>query len=257
MPDKEPEKPQYAALDDVAKPTTLLLKGDSGAGKTWKAAQFPRPVFFNFDNNLSGLRKLPPELRRVIKIMDPRMKNGKAVKPIEVWQNFVDQLELVGVDKEVGTIVIDSLTTMAEVLMDKVLKSADPATRVEIQHWGDVWRFFKWLGESLLCATDLDKHVVWIAHEQIKEYIDAKGVTIRPPKYFLALGGKAKSDLDLFFTDVWRAYTKKQTTAPYGVDYWIRSLPDEYHTAKSALQVPPDFLWDSQLSSILKQLGVK
>lgn len=250
-----PDKPQYTALDDIAKPTTLLLKGESGTGKTWKAAHFPRACFFNFDNNLSGLRKLPAELRRNIKIIDPRFKDGKAVPPLEVWQNFAEQLTIVGADCDVGTIVIDSLTTMAEVLMDKILKSDNPATRVEIQHWGDMWRYFKWLGEELLCATDLDKHVVWIAHEQIKEYIDAKGVTIRPPKYFLALGGKAKSDLDIFFTDVWRAYTKKVATPPYGVEYWIRTLPDDFHTAKTAFKVPPDFQWDKELPSILSQLG--
>lgn len=244
----------YTTLDATAKPVTLLLKGDSGAGKTWKAAQFPRPVFFNFDNNLSGLRKLPSDLRETIRVIDPRKNDKGVVKDTEVWGNFVKQLETVGADKSVGTIVIDSLTTMSEVLTDKILQSSDPAKRMEIQHWGDQWRYFKWLAESLLCATDLDKHVVWIAHEQIKEYLDAKGVTIRPPKYFLSLGGKAKSDLDLFFSDVWRVYTKKQPTPPYGNDHWIRSVADEYHTAKASLNVPPDFLWDKEKDSILKQL---
>lgn len=234
---------------------TLLLKGDSGSGKTWKAAQFPRPVFFNFDNNLSGLAKLPPELRATIRVKNPRKdKQGKKVEGINIWPNFVEQIAEVSADDTVGTIVIDSLTTMAEILMDKVLKNASPDARVEIQHWGDQWRFFKWLAESLLCATDLDKHVIWIAHEQIKEYIDAKGVTIRPPKYFLSLGGKAKSDLDLFFSDVWRAYTKKESKPPYGVEFWIRSLPDDYHTAKTSLVVPPDFIWDKEREGIMKQL---
>jgi len=246
---------EYQSLDSVLKPVTLLLKGDSGTGKTYKAAQFPDPVFFNFDNNLSGLRKLPTEVRSKIRVKDPRLdKNGKQVKDVEIWPNFVSQLEEVGADSSVGTIVLDSLTTMAEVLMDKILKTSDPAARVEIQHWGDLWRYFKWLGEELLCATDLDKHVIWIAHEQMKEFVDAKGVSIRSPKYFLMLGGKAKEGLDLFFTDVWRAYTKKQTTMPYGVEYWIRSLPDEYHTAKTSLTLPPDFKWDDQKASILKQL---
>lgn len=245
----------YTTLDETSKPVTLLLKGDSGAGKTYKAAQFPRPVFFNFDNNLSGLRKLPDDIRKGVRIINPRANDKGVVKSIDVWGNFIKQLEEVGSDSTVGTIVIDSLTTMAECLMDKVLKSDDPSVRVEIQHWGDSWRFFKWLGEELLCAADLDKHVVWIAHEQIKEYIDSKGVMIRPPKYFLSLGGKAKSDLDLFFTDVWRVYTKKISTPPYGVEYWIRSLPDEYHTAKTSLNVPPDFKWDDQKDSIMKQLS--
>lgn len=246
---------QYQTLDETLKPVTLLLKGDSGSGKTWKAAHFPKPVFFNFDNNLSGLRKLPDEIRKQVKIIDPRKDEKGAVVPgIKVWENFIKQLAIVGADKEVKTIVLDSLTTMAEVLMDKILGSDSPDKKVEIQHWGDNWRYFKWLGENLLCATDLDKHVIWIAHEQIKEYMDAKGVSVRPPKYFLSLGGKAKSDLDLFFTDVWRTYTKKQSAMPYGNEHWIRSVSDEYHTAKSSLVLPPDFEWDKQRDSILKQL---
>lgn len=238
---------QYETLDETKKPVTLLFKGASGVGKTYKAAQFPRPVFFNFDNNLSGLRKLPVEVRAGVRIINPRADEKGEVKAVDVWGNFVKQLEVVGADNTVGTIVIDSLTTMAEVLMDKILKSADPATRVEIQHWGDIWRYFKWLGEELLCAPDLDKHVVWLAHEQLKED-KLTGKTT----YLLSVGGQAKSNLDLFFTDVWRGYTKPNKDGT--VDYWIRSLPTDYHTAKASLVVPPDFKWDDQVASIMKQL---
>ncbi len=238
----------YQSVDETAKPVTLLLKGDSGSGKTWKAAQFPRPAFFNFDNNLSGLRKLPPELRKTIKIIDPRASKGAQVKDIDVWKNFVEQLEVVGSDKDVGTIIIDSVTTMAEILMDKILKSEDPGKAVEIQHWGEFARYTKWLGEHLLCANDLDKHVVFLAHEQV--IVDK--VTGRT-RYLLQIGGQTKSNFDLYFSDVWRAYTKQKSDGT--VEYWIRSLPTEYHTAKSSLTLPPDFKWDSEKDNIMTQLA--
>lgn len=239
----------YASLDDTQKPTTLLLKGDSGTGKTHKAAQFPRPVFFNFDNNLSGLRKLPDDIRKGVRIVDPRRDAKGAVKGIEVWANFVKQLEQVGADNSVGTIVIDSLTTMAEALMDKVLKSDDPGKSVEIQQWGEFGRYLKWLGETLLCAGDLDKHVVILAHEQVM----VEKITGRV-RYFLSIGGQTKSNFDLYFTDCWRSYTKPAKTGG-GVEYWIRTLATEYHTAKAALNVPPDFQWDTEKDNIMRQLA--
>jgi hypothetical protein len=240
--------PSYATIDETPKPVTLLLKGDSGTGKTFKAAQFPRPVIWNFDNNLSGLRKLPEEVRKGVRVLDPRRNaKGEQVKDIEVWKNFTEQLEEVGQDPSVGTMVIDSLTTMAEILMDKILKTDDPGKAVEIQNWGEFARYMKWLGEHLLCANDLDKHVVFLAHESIlQEKLTGK------IKYQLAVGGQSKSNFDLYFTDVWRSYTKPAKDG--GVEYWIRTLPTDYHTAKSSLALPPDFKWDEQKDSIMKQL---
>lgn len=241
----------YTSIDDVLKPLTLLLKGDSGTGKTTKAAKFPRPAFFNWDNNLSGLRKLPPEIRKNIKIIDPKVdKNGKEVEAIKVFDNFVDQLGTVADDPQIGTIVFDSLTTMSEKLMDKILKSDSPAARIEIQHWGEIWRYFKWLGEEVLCNQKLDKHVIWIAHEQLKED-KATGNT----KYLLSLGGQAKSNLDLFFTDVWRLYNKQGPSPNYETQYWCRVMPTDRHTAKTSLVIPQEFEWDKQEASILKQVN--
>ncbi len=239
----------YQSLDAVAKPVTLLLKGDSGSGKTFKAAQFPKPTIFNFDNNLSGLRKLPDEIRKDIRVINPRFgADGKPVDDLKVWTNFVEILGQVVSDPSVGTIIIDSLTTMAEVLMDKIVKTSDPSKSVEIQHWGEFSRYLKWLGEELLCANDLDKHIVIIAHEQILvEKITGK------VKYLLSIGGQTKSNFDLYFTDCWRVYTKPAQGG--GVDYWIRTLPTEYHTGKTSLALPPDFKWDEKKSEILKQLA--
>jgi len=241
----------YDAIDTLAKPVTLLLKGDSGTGKTYKAAQFPRPAVFNFDNNLSGLRKLPDDVRKHVKIVDPRKsKAGTQLKDVDIWKNFIEQLEYVGQDQDVGTMIIDSMTTMAEVLMDKILKTDDPSRAVEIQQWGEFQRYMKWLGEHLLCANDLDKHVIFLAHESIMvEKVTGK------VRYLLAIGGQTKSNFDLYFTDVWRSYTKPSKDNKVGVEYWIRTLATDYHTAKSSLVLPPDFQWDTERVSIMGQLA--
>lgn len=240
------------SLDDTLKPVTILMKGDSGAGKTFKAAQFPRPTIFSFDNNLSGLRKLDPAIRAQVRVEDPRsITDEKGVKKqvpgIEVWPNFVKKLSKVVEDPAVGTVVIDSLTTMAECLMDKILGTDDPAKRVEIQHWGDFARYMKWLGDHLMCASDLDKHVIILAHEQLHEEALSKKT-----KYLLNVGGQMKQSFDLYFTDCWRVYTKAGSNNT--VEYWVRTLPTEYHSAKSSLVLPGDFKWDDKKADILKQI---
>lgn len=238
---------QYETITDGKTPVTILLKGPPGSGKTTKAVQFPSPVLFSFDNNLSSLRRLTPEQRSVIKIVQPRMDNGKVVQPQFIWGNFIKQLALVTADDSVKTIVIDSLTTLSEILMDKILGTGDPARKVEIQHWGEFSRYMKWLGEELLCASDLDKHVIVTAHERIIEDAATKS-----QRYVLNMGGSMKDSFDLFFTDCWRTWVK-----PVGTDkvvYWVRTLPTNYHNAKSSLDVPADFIWDTQKTKIFAQL---
>lgn len=238
----------YNTLDSSIGPTTLLLKGEPGSGKTFKSAHWPRPVIFSFDNNLSGLRRLSPERRAAIRVINPRLDDaGKKIDDTKIWDVFVQRLAACASDPTVGTIVIDSLTTMAEVLMDKILGTGAPSKKVEIQHWGDFARYLKWLGENLMCANDLDKHVVLIAHEQI----DKEELTGRV-KYLLNIGGQMKHGFDLYFTDCWRTYTKGNSTG--GVDYWVRTLPTDYHSAKTSMDVKPDFKWDTEAPAIIKYL---
>src|SRR5690606_5313388 len=135
---------EYATLDTTPRPTTLLLKGPPGSGKTYKAAHFPRPVLFNFDNNLAGLRKVKPEVSKGVRLVHPRLgPNKKALPGPQVWSNFIKALEEVGKDASVGTIVIDCSTTLAEVLRHNILCSDDPVRRSEIQQWGDFTRYLK------------------------------------------------------------------------------------------------------------------
>jgi len=225
------------------------LKGPSGAGKTTKAAQFPRPVFFNFDNNLAGLNKLPPDIKKGIKIVQPKMDlvSGAVLPGPKVWDNFIKQLDRVAADKGVGTIVLDSITTMVESLFDKLLGTEDPAKRVEIQQWGDFQRYLKYLGEEVLCASDLDKHVIFIAHEQLERDEATQSFT-----YTLAIGGKMRTTFDLYFSDVWRCFTKLKGT---DLEYWVRTVAGNNFTAKNSFSgLPNEFKWEDKRDEILKQL---
>lgn len=235
---------KYDSLDDARMQISLLLKGPPGGGKTYKAAQFPAPVIFNFDNNLAGLRKLPPETRKGIRIVNPRVdEKGNPVKGIAVWDNFIRRLNLVLADPTVKTVVFDSLTTLTNVLMDKILGSDLPSVKVLIQHYGDYARYIKWLGDDVLCASDCDKCFIWLAHEME----DKQGnLTLNLPT------ASVRDSMDAYFSDCWRAYTKAPMTGP--VEYRVRVLPGTNFTAKCTLEVPTDFLWDKEAKTIMKQI---
>jgi hypothetical protein len=241
----------YQTLESASKFRTVLLKGPSGSGKTTKAAQFPAPVFFNFDNNLTGLNKLPENVRKGIRIVQPKISTvgtvHTAIPGPKVWDNFIKQLEFVSADPTVKTIVLDSITTMVESLFDKLLGTEDPAKRIEIQQWGDFQRYLKYLGEEVLCASDLDKHVIFIAHEQLERDEATQSFTLT-----LAIGGKMRTTFDLYFSDVWRTYTKTKGTE---IEYWMRIVAGNNFTAKNSLVgIPNEFKWEDQRDAILKQL---
>lgn len=238
----------YQTLDDKKMPVTLLLKGVAGTGKTYKAAHFPSPVFFNFDNNLAGLRRLPDNIKRGIRVVDPRRdKDGKDLPKQAVWKNFVAQLGEVSQDASVKTIVVDSLTTLGECLMDMIVGNGNPETKVQIQHWGDFQRYLKWLGEDLLCAKDLDKHIVFIAHEQME-----KDELTQQVVYTLNLGGRLRTSYDLYFSDCWRCFVRSGATT----DFLVRTMPASNYNAKCSLNLPEQFKWEDQVVNIQKQLAL-
>ncbi len=240
---------QYIQLDDAPTPIKLLLKGSPGAGKTYTAAHFPKPVIFNFDNNLSGLKKLPADLRKGIKIINPFIdKNGKEVTALRVWDNFIALLQEVLDDPEIRTIIIDSLSTLVSRLVDKIVGSNDPGTKVQIQHYGDLARYLKWLGEDFLGSNDLTKNVIVIAHEVL-----VKDELTQSIQYELNIPGKSASVYDMYFTDCWRCYAKQPTTGD--VQYRIRVMPTDKINAKCTLSdIPSDFLWSETKQKILAQI---
>lgn len=230
-------------------PIKLLLKGASGSRKTTKAVQFPKPVLFNFDNNLSGLRNLDPKVVAALKIVNPaKDKDGKEVVGIKVFDNFVKQLEVVLADSTPRTIIVDSLTTMAGRLIDKILGSDSPDAKMQIQHWGDFSRYMKWMGDEILCNPGLDKNFIFIAHENIEKDKLTENVMLT-----LNVGGSMKSSFGLYFSDVWRCYAKTGTGP---TQYRVRVAPTSQYDAKCSLTgLPEDFLWEEQAANIFKQLS--
>lgn len=240
----------YQQLSDLPKPRTILLKGAPGSGKTYKAAQFPKPVFFNFDNNLRGLEKLPKGQRDLIKVVNPFLDDsGKPVGDTVIWNNFVRQLTKVVADPEVKTVVIDSLTTLCSRLMDQIVGSSAPTAKILINHWGDFARYLKWFGDEFLCDPALDKNIIVIAHEQME-----RDELTQQVMYTLNFGGNMRNSFDLYFTDVWRCFVNQpQQGDP---EFKVRILPTNQFNAKNSLtDLPKEFVWDKESAKIITQVS--
>jgi hypothetical protein len=239
----------YETYDDMSvnRPVTLLLKGPPGSAKTTMACQLPNPVIFSFDGNDKVIGKLNPEVRKNIRIIRPRMKDGKPISSVMVWDNFTKLLAQVCEDDSVDTIVIDSLTTLGAILENNILKSNLPTSKMEIQHWGEYTRYLNWLGGDLLMADDLDKNIVFTAHERMVTKTD-KETKRETVHYQLLLSTYLRDAFDAYFTDCWRCYVK-----PMGqyVKYWVRTIPDDEFMAKCSLPIKKEFCWDDEKVNIL------
>jgi hypothetical protein len=239
----------YTTLLETQTPMTLLLKGPPGGGKTYKAAHWPKPALINFDNNLRGLQKLPTSIKSDLKLVNPfKDKAGKDVKELNIWDNYVEQMQLLLDDPTIRTIVTDSMSTLVGRLMDKILGSADPGTKVQIQHYGDLARYLKWYGDEILSNSSLDKNIIMIAHE-----VMIFDETTKTTSYELNIPGRASTNYDMYFTDCWRCYAKQPMTGP--VQYRVRVLPTDKFNAKNSLSdIPSDFEWEVEKTKILNQI---
>jgi DNA-binding ferritin-like protein (Dps family) len=239
----------YQNLSETIQPVTLLLKGDSGSGKTFKAGFLPNPVFINFDQNLVGLKKLPQEQYEKVKVVNPYVKVGtqEEINHRQFWANFLDILEKVLADESIKTVVLDSLSTMSDGLSWQLLGTKSATAKPDGFNF---WYYFRQhillFCDEVLHASDLDKNIVLIAHDKVEKN-ELDGSVSRE----LSLDGSMKDRLSLHFSDVWECYTRVPMSGP--VEYRVRTVPGKNFAAKCSLDLPEDFIFDKEREKLVKQ----
>lgn len=241
------EQQSFTKLTDLATPVKVLLKGASGTGKTTKLAWFPRPAILNFDNNLSSLRKVPQALRNDIRVYNPHIgQDGKPMPGHKMWTRALQLLDEMVDDPAIGTIAIDSFSALENCLENHVLATSAPHASLKKEQWGTYMRHLYWFVEELSALPD--KHVVFTAHEEMSKD-DLSGEIL----YTLLLTGKAKSNIDRYFTDTWRTYSKEVKDT---VEFWVHTVPtSRVRSCKTSLALPNHFKWDDTADEIRTTLA--
>lgn len=177
----------------------LFLIGPPKSGKTFSAATFPDPIFVDFDKGLTS-----PELReRKLKFLP--MYDNDFIKNEMKQQNSVNALtwflknEAPKLTNE-QTIVLDSLSTIGDVVMEDCVKrtpinNGKPEGYWTWTEWAKWWLNLCHMFNSLTC------HVVVTAHE--KEIRNDE--TGKLEGYLWLMKGKDFSPrMPQFFTDIFR-----------------------------------------------------
>jgi hypothetical protein len=188
----------------ITEPTTtpysILLIGPPGGRKTTLALQFPQVGYINLDLNESGptrklkeLGLLKPFCMWTITIDD----DGAPVPPDQRFARFDKALTEATTHSAVNTVVLDSLTTLDDVIYTQVKKQMARKDILELQDW----RLFRqYLVGTINSLRNSGKNIIMICHEEI--VTDKQG---NVDAYIPAISTKVRDYFGGFFTDMWRS----------------------------------------------------
>jgi hypothetical protein len=207
----------------------LLLLGPPKLGKTTFALQFPKPYIADCDNNLSGpaefirLNNLPPFAYDTINVDD----KGREVDPKQRWARLTTCLKTAVADPSIHTVIIDSLTSISEYLIEHVLAS-EGQKQMRIQDWQPFQFMMKRLVTFLRTTGKL---IIFTAHESVeKDEVD--GIL----KYFVMVPTKMSNTFAGMFSDAWRMECQQ---AGDKYKYQIRTKPTVRFSLGTSIQTLP------------------
>jgi phage nucleotide-binding protein len=195
---------QVAPPDEIVRFLNLFVYGESGVGKTYlggTAADDPKtsPVLFiDVEGGVTTIKE-----RRDVDVV--------TVRSMKQLENVATKLGASVKDGRVyyGTVVIDSLTELADLDMRVVMKDAynKSPDKVDIdvpspREWGKVRNHIRIIVRYF---KDLPVHVVWTGHVGIQEADQDKGI---PRKFFPGFAGKLSREIPGFM-DIVGYYSQK------------------------------------------------
>lgn len=241
-----PDITEYGKDDKIR----LLLQGPSGSGKTDLACGFPAPWIIDIDRNLGGVLRRRRAAGLPLPVGYDVIDKDATGKEIPISQRFgvLDKALLAAqANPAVSTIIVDSATTLVDVMIAEVLRQQSK-TEMTKREWG----FFAILGKNLMAKfSAMGKHIVLIIHE--KSQTTADGSVIYPIK--VGWPGQVGDDMGKYFTNVWRCENKTVPGASFGTTtkYMLRTSPNGMYALKNTLGLPSEFEFEwSKIEAALK-----
>jgi len=144
----------------------LLVYGSPGVGKTTFAAGAPNPVFLDFENSTTTLRKTHPD----IAVISDRKELA----------NVGNILEYVLKPTGYDTIVIDSISSMYETILMEHMKGQKNRDS-DLALFQDFRKITNVMKRVFYTLIDVKAHVVLIAHErELRDSETNKLLQVRP-----------------------------------------------------------------------------
>lgn len=229
----------------------LLLQGPPGSGKSIVASQFPAACIIDLDRNWGGVRRFLQQqgkpLPHSIEFVD-RDDKGNLIPMPNRYDKLAQILVACAANPDIKSVVIDSGTVLADVMIAKTLASQGKTAVSDFKDGRQFWGFFATNGKSFMAQlSQLNKHVVLVVHEKVKE--NEQGQRVYPIE--VAWPGQVGDILGCFFTDVWRCEADilpVPAGAPPQYKWYLRTMPDHRYQLKNTHvpQVPPlfEFKWE-------------
>ena len=196
----------------------VLAYGQSGSGKTCFAGTFPNSYFYDTDNGMLSLRNSKNKIE-FDTYNDADLSKPKAILEIDKKTGELQK------DCPYDTIVVDGITTIADLAMNRILFNNGRAGGVPQQQ--DWLQQMNWIKNFIVTLLALPKHIVVLAHEQIEKDENFGSIKALP-----LVTGKLAGKIGLFFDEV---YNSQAVTKGKETDYRLLTKSTSVYTAKSRL----------------------
>lgn len=207
---------------ELTKHLKYLFYGAKGGGKTWLAGEFNQEgnvLFLDFDDGISTVMgwdnvyylqyiRTPTSKRLYHKLMRDRKKIEEIIR-----------------EKEIVTVVADSFTTLAEIVLDGVMADQGKAREYVSQpEWGQqmnrMIEFITWL-------HTLETNVICNFHEQLIKDENVGKVWCLP-----LITGKLAYRIGIYFSEL---YHLEACTTKNGKEWKMLVVSDSWYPASSRL----------------------
>lgn len=236
----------------------VLVQGPSSVGKTVLACGFPTPIrYLDFDNKITSAAAFyANDKERLEKIEvipyatmpvapDANNKMGR-MKQFTTDLSAIYQLHYAKKPLPFKTLVVDSLTTLVQFILDDYLKVSQTGIKrahSEINALQDYQLLDKHMKEIITGLLSLECNVVFIGHiatekDEISGSIQNK----------VLMPGKLADKLPIYFEEVWLA---KVNTAG---QYVLQTVSDSRTTCRTQRKLPKEV--NSSYKEIMKCMGV-